>query len=176
MIKLFNFKLWEEYYNNAKIMFYAFSCILGCFLKCYIKSFFFFFWVILNEPHVANSVLIVVLHLSELLIQEVSKSADLFRNKSVSHWQLGNVFWAYRSILWSKISGYPKSLTNPLLERFLAPVTREKPSWEGRWNGVFGFFFEQLLNPRYSVFSPHNPIETNSENKSENKYTLVCPA
>lgn len=55
------------------------------FFKILLKMLFF---VILYEQYMANSMLFVALHLSELLMQ----LADWVRNKSVSHWQLGNVF------------------------------------------------------------------------------------
>lgn len=50
------------------------------------------FFVILYEQYMANSMLFVALHLSELLMQSCSQLADWVRNKSVSHWQLGNIF------------------------------------------------------------------------------------
>lgn len=88
--------------------------VLWGFLKILFKVLFF---VTLYEQSMANSVLFVALHLSELLMQSCSQLADWVRNKSVSHWQLGNVFWANRSLYSSGVK--LQGTLNPLLIFFM---------------------------------------------------------
>lgn len=77
----------EELSNST---FFLFNYMKGCcgFFKILFKI---LFSVILYEQYMANSMFFVALHLSELLMQSCNQ-LDWIRNKSVSRWQLGNVF------------------------------------------------------------------------------------
>lgn len=126
------------------------------------------FFVICYEQCMADSMLFVVLHHSELLMQSASQFADWVRNKTVSHWQLWNVFWASRSILWSKTSRDPKSLVNLFVERFWLQL-QEKSLLENKdWN----IFFWVASKSPLLIFFLRKVIETNSSNRR----VPVCPS
>lgn len=132
------------------------------------KLFKMLFSVTFYEQYVSNSMLFVVLHHSELLMQSFHWFADWVRNKSPS--VTGNWEMSFEPVDLScgvKLLGTP----DPSLIFFLRDFGSSYKRKAFLRMKMEIFFGVASKSPLFNLF-PHKVIETNSANK----HALICPS